>query len=446
MKIQNFGLLHQNIAQKFGLPDQIFINNNFLHNPVEKEKLEDIVLTQHFDKEDHIIPRILLKQIEKEKENLFIIILSGIRRSGKSTILKDIYSSETYFINFDDERFINFTVDDFQTLYEVLIEQFGEKNIFIFDEIQNISGWERFVRRLHDQGKKIYITGSNATMLSKELGTHLTGRHITHTLYPFSFREFLRFHNINKINLNKLNTTEKSKIKRFFNKFVDQGGFPEYLHTKKEQYLLSLYQNILYRDIITRHHLKHEKPIKELVYYVASNIGKEISFNTLKKITGFTSATTIKEYFEYLENCFLIFLIPRYSTSLKKQIYYNKKSYVIDTALAKLLGFRVSEDKGRLLENIVFLHLKRNCEEIYFHKDKRECDFLIRKKGRISDAIQVTLTIDQHNREREIKGLLEALDHYKLKEGLILTDNQSETIIEENKTITVKPVWQWLLE
>ena len=415
---------------------------------MDRDNIKQIIIEQNkIKKGQNIIPRELTTKINEFKKVSFIIIISGIRRSGKSTLLQQIRTDildNSYYVNFDDERFVNFKIDDFQTLYELLIELFGNKNIFLFDEIQNIKSWERFIRRLHDMGKKIYITGSNASMLSRELGTHLTGRHISFSLYPFSFKEFLIFKKQTPSKLDMLTTENKSILKKFFNEYLEKGGFPEYLQTEKEEYLKSLYENILYRDIITRYNLSNEKTIKEVVNFAVSNPGKEISFNSLRKLTNLTSATTVREYFEYLENSYMVFLISRYNPSLKKQIYYNKKVYFIDTAMARLLGFRTSDDFGRMLENIVFLHIKRQEKEIYFHKEKYECDFVIRKGNSIVEAIQVTHSLKE-NKEREINGLLEALNTYKLKEGLLLTADQEEEFIENNKKIVVKPVWKWLL-
>ena len=416
---------------------------------MDREKLKQLLLEQSQIKlPQDTIPRELQTYISKFRDTPFIIIISGIRRSGKSTLLHQTrleYENNNYYVNFDDERFVDFTVDDFQTLYEILIELFGDKNIFFFDEIQNIKMWERFVRRLHESGKKIYVTGSNASMLSRELGTHLTGRNVPFSIYPFSFKEFLQLKKHSYGSLNRLTTKQKSILKRYFNEYLEKGGFPEYLQTEKKEYLKSLYENILYRDIITRYHLPQEKPIKEVVFYSASNIGKEISYNNLRKLTNLSSATTIREYFEYLENSYLAFLIPRYNPSLKKQIYYNKKIYFIDTAIAKILGFRASDDLGKMLENIVFLQLKRKNKEIYFHKNKYECDFVIRKGTHISEAIQVTYRLDE-NKEREINGLLEALRTYKLKEGLLLTSEIEDEIVEGKRKIIIKPIWKWLLE
>lgn len=412
---------------------------------MDRNLLRDVLLTQAKRYENNITPRTILPKIQELSKTPFIVIISGVRRCGKSTVLQEIRDNNCYYVNFDDERLIRFTVDDFQVMHELLIELFGEKNIFIFDEIQNIAGWERYVRRLHDQKKKIYISGSNASMLSKELGTHLTGRNIFIKLFPFSFAEYLSFKGISK-KTNNLTSTEKSLLKKAYNEYIQEGGFPEYLQTKKEEYLKSLYENIIYRDIITRYKLSSEKPIKETVYYVASNIGKEMSFNTLKKLTGLTSATTVKEYLEYLENSYFAFLVPKYDRSLKKQIYASKKVYFIDTCLARILGFRPTDDVGRMMENAIFLSLKRKYDEIYFHKGQKECDFLIRKEGKISYAIQVTAIVKESNREREIQGLLEALDEHKLKEGLIITEDQSEEFKVHDKKITIIPIWKWLIE
>ena len=412
---------------------------------MDKEKIRQMLLEQNKLHANDIIKRAIKKKILNYSDDPFIIIITGIRRSGKSTILFDLKNDfkNAYYVNFDDDRLINFKVEDFQVLYELLIELFGDRKIFLFDEIQNVVGWERFVRRLHNNRKKVYITGSNATMLSKELGTHLTGRHIAFSLFPFSFKEFLTF---NKHKINNLTTSEKSKLKRLFNQYLKKGGFPEYLKTEKKEYLKFVYENILYKDIITRYNIKNEKALKEVVYFAISNIGKEISFNQLKKLTGLTSATTVKEYFSYLENAFLLFLIPRYDSSLKKQIYYNKKVYLIDTDFVDILGFRTSKDYGRLLENLVFIELKRRNKEIYFHKNNKECDFVIKKANKIIKAIQVTKELNDKNQEREIQGLLEAMKIHKLKTGLILTDDQEKEFRIKKKRIIVKPIWKWLIE
>ena len=416
---------------------------------MERTELKEIIINQNNREEQKdLVDREIFSKVESYVKNDFIIIISGIRRCGKSTLLAQIRKKHSgYYLNFDDERLINFKVEDFKLLEELLIELYGEKKIFYFDEIQNIPMWERFVRRLHDERKKVFITGSNASLLSKELGTHLTGRHIMLQMFPFSFKEFLT---LKKYEVNKNSvylSVSRAKIKNYFENYFINGGFPEYLKELNPDYLKTLYENIIYRDILVRYKIPNEKIFKELVYLAINNISKEISFNSIKKILGLGSSTTIKEYFDYLENSFLIFLLPKFDYSLRRQMYYNKKVYCIDNGLSKYLGFRLTADSGKLLENIVFIELKRKRKEIYYYSDNRECDFIVKDENKIIQAIQVCYELTKENNEREIEGLTEAMNKFKLKEGLILTyDKEEEIKLKGNSKIIIKPVWKWLLE
>ena len=415
---------------------------------MNRTELKEIIVDQNNRQEqENLIDRELFSKVESYIKNDSIIIISGIRRCGKSTLLFQIRKKHSgYYLNFDDERLINFKIEDFKVLEELFIELYGEKKIFYFDEIQNIPMWERFARRLHDEGKKVLITGSNASMLSKELGTHLTGRYLMLQMFPFSFKEFLL---LKKFELNKNSaylTISRAKIKKYFSDYFINGGFPEYLKELNPDYIKTLYENIIYRDILVRYKIPNEKSLKELVNLAINNISKEISFNSIKKTLALGSSTTVKDYFDYLENSFLIFLVPKFDYSLRKQMYYNKKVYCIDNGLAKYLGFRVTPDNGKLLENIVFIELKRMGKEIYYYSNKKECDFVIKHiTANIKEAIQVCYELTRENREREIFGLLEALNEFKLKEGLILTYDQEEEFEQEGKKIKVIPIWKWLI-
>lgn len=410
--------------------------------------LREIIIQQNsINANDNLIVR---EKFNSIKEMPSVIILSGIRRCGKSTLMQQIRAISTekdYYLNFDDERLLHFTKDDFQQLYETFIELFGFQKTFYFDEIQNVKHWEYFIRRLHNEGNKVYITGSNANLLSKELGTHLTGRHIQVELFPFSFKEYLDFNGVN-IEKNDFYTAEgKANLRKHFGNYFNEGGLPEYLRTKSTEYLKSLYDSILYRDILVRNKIQNEYEIRELGYFVAGNISKAISFNSLKNIINVKHVNTVKNYLRYFEDTYLTFLLSKFDYSIKKQISNPKKIYFIDNALAKNTSFRFSEDKGRFLENIVFIELKRRGYELFYHKVKKECDFIIREKSRIAHAIQVTTSLDDHKtKERETAGLLEAMDTHDLKEGLILTENEKYDIDAGDRMIKVLPVYEWLLK
>jgi predicted AAA+ superfamily ATPase len=429
-----------------------YINKDDISRIMDSQSIKELILEQkkEFEKQEHIIPRTLLHHIKNHLSIPHAVIISGVRRSGKSTLLKEIYQTYyhdtiLYYFNFEDERLLKFTVDDFNLLYETFLELLGKSTLFFFDEIQVIPQWEAFVRRMYNKGCKFFITGSNSSMLSKEMGTKLTGRSIGITLYPFSFSECLLLQNIQLKN-RVLLTEERAQIKKEFNTYLEKGGFPEYRRYHNDQMLKDLYENILYRDVIVRYRIADEKTLKELSFYLFSNYGKEISYNQLKNLLKTGSANTIKNYIEYLENAYLIFTIPKYDASVKKQIYSKKKIYVIDTGLSNRISFQFSKNTGRLLENIVFLELKRKNSEIYYYKNKKECDFVITDNHTLTQAIQVTQEVNDTNKEREIKGLFEVLKKFHLPHGLILTYDQEEEIIYEKKKIFIQPVWKWLLE
>lgn len=382
-------------------------------------------------------------------ENDSVVVISGIRRCGKSTLLQAIRAKndeKDYFLNFDDDRLIQFKVEDFQLLLELFGERYGKQTTFYFDEIQNISGWERFVRRLHDYGNKVYITGSNASMLSKELGTHLTGRYQQVELYPFSFREYLKLNQIEPHSLDHFNTDDKALLKASFNNYFKLGGFPAFLKSKQPEYLKSLYESVLYRDVMVRNGITSEQELLELMFFVTSNTSKLISYNSLAKVIGVKNATTVKQYLGFLQDAYMLSLVSKYDTSIKKQLHNPKKVYGIDLGLMRQLSFQHSENQGRWLENLVFLELKRQTKTVYYHHNNGECDFVIKEKNSITQAIQVCWSLyDANTKQREINGLVDAMTTYQLKEGLILTEDESDQLTIDDKIINIMPVWLWLL-
>lgn len=395
-----------------------------------------------------LVEREVLKKVFEFLKLPHALVISGLRRSGKSTLLKQVrknfYGDElVYYLNFEDERLIGFEVGDFNLLYETFIELFGKSRVFFFDEVQNVEGWEYFVRRMYDRGFKFIITGSNSSLLSRELGTKLIGRYVGLELYPFSFREFLTFKSIPSPK--EPLTEERGLIKGAFNEYLEKGGIPEYLRFENTEILKTLYENILYKDILVRYGLGDEKALRELALYLFSNYSSEINYSKLQKMLDLGSANTVKSYINYLENSYMVFTIPKYDFSLKKQIYAPKKVYVIDSAFINLISFKFSRDRGKLLENLVFLELKRKNREIYYHRDRKECDFIVIENKKPLEAIRVS-TVLNDNREREYGGLFEALEAYGLDSGLILTEAEELEETVRGKKIMVRPIWKWLLE
>lgn len=417
---------------------------------MEKEEIKNIILNQNekLNIGESFIRREVLEKIKEFNNSNLIIILTGLRRVGKSTILniiKDESKNNNFYTNFDDFRLIKFNLDDFQKLNEIFLE-YKNLNEFFFDEIQNIEFWERYVRTLHDENNKLYITGSNASMLSTELGTHLTGRNIAIVVYPFSFREFLVFKNYSFKKDDLFLTSKKVEILKLFNKYLKIGGIPEYLKNQKNDYLKFIYEDIINRDIVSRYSITNVKSLKDLIYYLVSNIGKEFSYNKLTSIIGVKNSTTVKEYIDYFQNSYLVFTLNKFDYSIKKQLINPKKIYVIDNGLANAISFKFSEDIGRLLENLVFIELKRRGKEIYYHKEKKECDFVIKKGLEIIEVIQVTKTLDDVNtKKREIEGLIDACKTYKLKKGLILTQDEEGEETTDGIKIKIIPIYKWLL-
>ena len=272
-----------------------------------------------------------------------IMVITGLRRVGKSTLLaqvvKKYLKDDFYFVNFEDERLINFQVQDFDLLHETLISLFGERRTFLFDEIQNVPEWERFVRRLHDQGYKFIVTGSNASLLSQELGTRLTGRSIRVELFPFSFREFLQFRKVEVPSLKVLTTRQKGGLLGLVDEYLVEGGIPDALKYPELEIHKTLYDDVLYRDIATRYNLDNVKSLKELAFYLISNISSPLSFNKLKDLLKLGSVNTVISYIDYLENSWLFFVVNKYAYSVKEQQIAAKKLYGIDTGLTQSVGF-----------------------------------------------------------------------------------------------------------
>ena len=374
------------------------------------------------------VNRYALEKISLRKE--FITIITGIRRSGKSTLMHQLIhqlDSDFAYFHFEDPRIFGFTVDDFTKLEEVL----GEKSYYFFDEIQNVPQWELFIRKLHDQGKTICITGSNASLLSKELGTRLTGRNITKELFPFNYLEYCRFHSWE-------NNSESAS------KYMNNGGIPLFIKTGEKSYLHQLLRDILYRDIIARHGIRNGKVVEEITLYLISNIAKPYSLNGLKKIFELGSANSVSDYVSWLEDSYLFFTLPRFSWSLKSVAVNPKKIYSIDTGFARANSASFSSDAGRLFENMIYLSLRQKFNNLYYFREKGECDFVVKEKEKVTQVAQACYELNADNLKRELNGLKEAMAYFDLKEGTIVTMNQTDTFDQGDKQIRVVSANEWL--
>jgi len=406
---------------------------------VAKDQLKD------FHALEDTVPRSILPEIISYR-GAAAFVIKGVRRCGKSTLLKQIIKSKFpdnfYYFNFDDDRIAGFKTEDFQTLMEVLTELFGQKKNIFLDEIQNIPNWELFINRLLREGYRVFITGSNANLLSKELGTHLTGRHIDMELYPFSFAEFLK---ANRIEQSKgfYSTEEKALLSKKFKEYFEKGGMPEVVVLGNELLLTHLVNDILQRDIITRYKIRKAGELKTVIKFLIANVSNSITYRSIKNNFEIKSANTVQKYIEYAEETYIIFTVKKFDKKTKKFDKNPRKVYCIDNGIVMKNSPALNERKGAMLENLVAVHLKRLEKEFFYYKGRNgaEADFVIPAEKTV---IQVCYELTAENRKRELRGLLEAMEKTSAERGLVLTFDQ-ELEVKENKKITVKPAWQWML-
>lgn len=379
------------------------------------------------------MPRDVLPQLPSVRN--FATVVTGVRRSGKSTLL-DQWTSENggnvVSVHFDDLRLASFSSNDFLLLYEIAKER--KVDTLVLDEVQDIVGWEKFVVGCLDRKLRVMVTGSNAKLLSREFGTKLTGRHLNIELFPFSYPEFLRF-------------TKKRASKSSIDEYLSIGGFPAYVESRQRMVLSELFNDILYRDIVVRYSLKDAAPIKGLATFLLAHVGCRISPSRIKDSVHVASASTILEYFNYLEETYLVQRIPRFAASQKASMSAPKKVYACDTGLVSAIESIDEANLGHKLENLVYLKL-RNPDDLIFYfvndADGTECDFVIERRDGTFGAVQVCWELSRDNEEREINGALRAMERFGLKEAVLVTRDQSDLISEGGRIIRVVPAWKWL--
>lgn len=377
-------------------------------------------------------------------------VITGPRRAGKSFFAMHMLRQwkRVGYVNFDDEKLV--TIKDYDTIITTVNEVYQDPQHILLDEIQNIQGWELLVNRLQRQGKNLIITGSNAHLLSKELATHLTGRYLPITIFPFSFKEVVASEK------KELTTNE---IKAKLDTYLIKGGYPEPLFNELpwREYLSTLFQSTIYKDIIKRFTIRSVQGIEDLALYLISNTGKEFSYNTLRQVTRCKSIHTVEKYLYYLEETFLLFKVRRFSFKVKEQIDSNKKMYCIDNGFINARAFQISPDKGKLYENRVAISLhKRQIdtgEQVYYWKNvaHEEVDFVIKEGHRITQLIQVCADMrNPKTKDREIRSLLKASKELACKNLLIITEDveeeKKETWFGTTRMVQYMPLWKWLIQ
>jgi hypothetical protein len=422
---------------------------------MNRDLLKQIIADQELSVQKVLAGKKIIKRDRLDDAKRFVaqpnvLLLSGIRRSGKSTFAHQMVSDRSRAaINFDDERLIGFKAEHFNLLIQVFSEVYGAVEFALFDEIQNIPGWELFINRIR-QDYKIIITGSNANLLSSELATHLTGRFDVVSLFPMSWKEYLFFSGKTGNPLKTFSTIASQQLISLSEAYLQGGGIFEYYSFGRE-HIRTLFSSIIHKDIFGRFAVSFPHVLEELAQLMITSFASKISVRKLAAHFNVKSPHTIKEYLRYLENTFCIFSIGKWSYKLREQQSAAKKVYIADNGIIDSLSFSFSSNRGRLLENAVAIELTRrglggNGQVFYWDDYHNECDFIVRKNNTATSAVQVCYELTETNIQREKAGLLKAMNAFSLKEGHLITLSQSNEETINGKTIRTVPFYRWAYE
>lgn len=363
-----------------------------------------------------------------------VLDITGVRRCGKSTIMRQRMrgkDSPWFYVNFESPLLTQFEMRDTIRL-DALIEKSGARRLF-FDEVDQFTGWEKYVRKKLDEGFHLCISGSNASLLEGELGTKLTGRHISQELFPFSYSEYLAFCGKRPDRTSTLD-------------YAHDGGFPRYLQTFEDIVLQELFDDIVYRDVIVHNRIRDTAAVRELTAYLIENVGCRFTASKLLRPLGVSSASTVTQWCEWIEKAYLFFFVPIYSDSEKARLLNPRKVYCVDTGLEYAVSSRRIPNDGARFENMVYLALRRETKDVsYFDNGDGECDFIIRRRHAVTEAVQACTRLTDDNMDREVEGLLAAMTSFSLAHGTIVTLDQHDKLTFGERTIDVVPFWDWAL-
>jgi predicted AAA+ superfamily ATPase len=419
---------------------------------MQKGLIKEVIAKQSQEKEslsrlEYVNRTKAVKGPEWMSSSLIKVVL-GPRRAGKSVFSLMLLKGKSFlYFNFDDPALVGEKLDLYE-LVDELHKFYGETKFVLFDEIQNLKGWELFANRLHRQGYNLVLTGSNANLLSMELATHLTGRHLPIEILPFDFQEFLKAKNFS-------NLDQKPELLKLLEQYMTFGGFPEVV-TKNQHprgYLDVLFDSLLFKDVVKRHKVRFSEQIDQLGSYLINNVSNQYSFRKLANILKFKSDVTLERYLKYLEEAYIIFSLSGFSAKAGERLRSPKKIYTVDNGFVASKAVQHSSDNGKLMENLVFTEfVKRGFEpnrELFYYKTRngREVDFAIMNGHEISKLIQVCYDVRSSDVEqREVKSLIEAGDELKVDNLTVLTWDDEREVEKNGKIVKFKPLWKWLLE
>ena len=422
---------------------------------------KELIKTIITDNQKKVLPEVWRRSLNIPTDSGKVVTLTGVRRSGKTyhlfTLMNHLRTNgvpneRLLYFNFEDER-LHFSPSELDLILQSYQELYPAMNMsdcyFFFDEIQEAPGWEKFVNRVHDSiSPNVFITGSNSRLLSQEIATTLRGRTLTFEVYPLSFSEFVQ---ILSPRLNPHSSTDRAALVNLFERFLHQGGFPELIRQEDaltDKILQEYFNVMLFRDLIERYQISNTTILKYFCKRVVGTSAGEFSvhkiYNELKSQGYKVSKDTLYAYQDHVEAIYLNRFVNKWSTSVVKSEGTQKKCYVIDQGLGAALDYKLSQDKGRLLETTVALELLKQGKQIAYQHNGSECDFVVTDKGNVLAAIQVTVDLsDNKTREREIKGLVQSCQAFGLHEGVVLTLDQTEELEQERVQVRILPAWQY---
>lgn len=422
---------------------------------------EKIILQVLAEQQEEIRSYKPQKWVTRREESLFELdsnmaqVVIGVRRSGKSTLCHKVlleHGVRYGYVNMDDDRLADMKTEDLNTVLSCVYQLYGtDVPYLMLDEIQDVDGWYLFVNRLLRTSLRIFITGSNAKLLSGELATHLTGRYNEIRLFPFSFSEFCSFHNID---MTGITTKADAEKRRAFMDYIHDGGFPEMQNLRnKRGYMESLIEAILRKDIKKRFKIRNIDALRKIAHYLINNACQEVNYDELSALLGIADKT-VKKYVDFLRQAFMIQLLARHSFKAKERIR-NQKAYVVDTGLqSNRENALASENLGWRLENVVYIELLRRCTDefldVYYykpHSKAKEVDFVICDKGKALELIQVAYDIDAPKTfERETSSLVKASEALHCDHLTLIAMTASRDVIKDRKTIHIVSALEWLIK